>query len=214
MNVTYYAEGTYSETCKIHFPPGASGATIGKGFDFKHQTKGKIKSAFTKIGINQDLILDLQKLSLKSQAYAKRIIKENKSLRNLKLSKIQVDKLFEIVYPEYVNRAKSLTRHEGNLMKYGDPKWESMPKKLQELIVDMTYRGDYSSYDGGKRIPLIQKFIVERDYKGLIDFYDNPSNIGVVPVDRWNRRKKLVKELYNEEFLKINIGRVGSHSTL
>ncbi len=197
-NITYYAEGSLKETRKIHFPGGESGATIGKGFDFKFKTKNEIEYFFKSISLSSQIIKELKKLAKLSASQAKRIIDKSPLLKTLVLTDKQIIELFKKTYAVYKNRAKDLTKHKGNMNKYGDPAWETMPSKLKELIIDLTYRGDYSSFKGVKRIPQIQKFIVKRDYQGLCEFYNNDKNRGIVPLNRWMRRKKLVIELWQD----------------
>lgn len=179
--ITFLAEGTYKQTCKIHFPPGPSGATIGKGFDLKFHNPKYIKKIFKALGVDDTINEELQKLAGLKAKDAKEVVRKSEKLRKFALSNKQVDDLFMIIYREYESKAKALTEHEGNKKKYGDPDWDSMPHKLKELIIDLTYRGDYSSHYGAKRIPSIQRFIVERDYEGLDSFYNDANNRGVFP---------------------------------
>ena len=196
--ITYQAEGTYEQTKKLHFlinnegkTIGDSGATIGKGYDLKHHTKAQISKDFTSIGLSTEVIRALQTLSGLSAVNAKAVAEKSTILKDLVLSQTEVDKLYEITYAHEQSEAQRLCTKSDVTKKYGNCNWQTMPPQLQELIVDLKYRGDYHPTMRSK----IQSFIVKRDYKALAAYFNNIQNRGKIPVDRWNKRKVLANAL-------------------
>ena len=155
---TYRAEGTEKATEKFHWPGGASGVTIGKGYDMKDRSESDIYIDMISVGVSQNDANIIKKASHKTGLDAKKFADENKD-KIKPLTKTQKIDLFnKIWHGTYIPRARSVyngipeTIHEKdikNLNKsdskesWKKTKWEDLDDKIMEIIVDLIYQGAY-----------------------------------------------------------------------
>nr|WP_237703595.1 hypothetical protein [Erwinia sp. Ejp617] len=55
LKFLYYKEAWIGKSCFLHFPGGASGVTIGPGYDMKMRSEIEIKSKMMQLGIEQTI---------------------------------------------------------------------------------------------------------------------------------------------------------------
>jgi len=89
--------------------------------------------------------------------------------------------LFQLVYPRYMATAKRICSKKLVEAKYGKCNWATMDVKIQDLIADLVYRGDYRL----DTRELIQRTLVSGSKKDVLKALDLLKN---VPTDRKRRR--------------------------
>ena len=201
--ITYDAEGNddpdsiwYSR--RPHVPSSSSGVTIGRGYDMRDKTKSQIERDLKEAGINE------QKAKLFSEAAglkgkdAKDFLKENE-LNDYEISEYQQRKLFQKSYSEKEEYTKYLYNKTDVVKTYGEsPEWDKLNPTIREILVDLTYRGDYD----GKTRKKIQEHIVKNDLEGLATVINDRDYWQEVrpglPNDRFNRRADLINGAINK----------------
>lgn len=76
-----------------------------------------------------------------------------------------------------------------NIEEYGTLNWEATDSKIQDIAVDLIYRGDYTP----NTRKLVQQHIVDNDLSGLSATMADDSKWPGVPSDRFNRRANYLR---------------------
>jgi hypothetical protein len=164
---TFDAEGSeqpgpyFSRT--IHWPGGASGVTIGRGYDMGSRTQAQVVRELISAGMDT---CDAQRLSqaagLRGQGAQLFFRRER---QNSPLMPLGVQKaLFEVVTTaETVADIQRIFKKPDVAAKYGEVSWASLPTPVQEIVFDLRYRGDYTP----RTRELIQPLLVAGDTAGL-----------------------------------------------
>lgn len=194
--LTWEAEGTdakgpyYSRV--ISFPGGASGVTIGRGYDMKEKSSAQVIQDLTLAGVprfDAELFSRGARLSGKGAAM---FVKQNIS-HFPELSAEAQKELFEkISYPEMEKDVKRIVKKADVVKKYGSFNWDSAPESVKELVIDLRYRGDYT----GRTREALQPLLVAHDWQGLSDLMNDGrywKKLGV-PRDRIQRRAAFARE--------------------
>jgi hypothetical protein len=167
-----------------HFPGGASGVTIGRGYDMKLRSRTEVLTDLTASGVPQELAFQL---SNGAGLYGERAATFTKQLRET-LPPISVEAerklFFDRTYPFYVADTKRIFEKPSVQAKYGRATWDSLDGRIQDLLVDLRYRGDYTP----KTRALVQRLAAQNDVAGLADVMSNRSLWPQVPLDRFRRR--------------------------
>jgi hypothetical protein len=117
---------------------------------------------------------------------AKKFVKDNK-LEAFEITELAQKRLFEVTYGAEEQSARGVCDRAST--KYGPCDWDKLHPAIQELIVDLKYRGDYTPHSR----EVIQPLIVANDLKGLAKAVADQSNWKTVPTDRFNRRKAFME---------------------
>jgi hypothetical protein len=146
---TIKAEGDLPITLKPHWPRGASGITIGFGYDMKEKSEQQIKSDLVQCGVNYEMAEILKSGSGRSASTnpaAEEYLKKKFKLHGveieygeLKISEDSRESLFNLTYPIYQKQARRLVEkwcRNGTL-------WNGLHPALQAMLVDLHYRGDF-----------------------------------------------------------------------
>ncbi|HEU4328317.1 MAG TPA: SH3 domain-containing protein [Roseiflexaceae bacterium] len=190
--LTFDAEGTEGgryHTRVIHWPGGASGVTIGRGYDLGHHTAQEIVRDMVASGISRS---DAQKFAeaagLKgtdAQAWVR-----NNRASMPEITAEQQENLFARTYASYEANAKRISNKKDVEAKYGETEWDTLTPAIRDLVVDLLYRGDYTP----RTRQLIQSYIADNDLQGLYTVMSNRANWRSVPLDRFNRRVAYLKK--------------------
>lgn len=133
-------EGKYLFSRVMHKPPGnASGVTIGRGYDMGSRTQKEVYNDLIKAGVPE------LHASIMSKGAGKKGVAAERFLQRVDSPVISLEaqkKLFEeVTYPVYVKRAKeAVCKYEGMTTE----KWDKLPQKMRDILVDFAYRGDLS----------------------------------------------------------------------
>lgn len=166
-----------------HWPGGASGVTIGRGYDLGQRPSPEHDLASAKIAEPLHSWL-LGAKGLKGQAARDYLSAASPEIRAMKITRRQQYDLFVPVYELMKNEVIRISGSSSNVNSYGILAWEAADKKIQDIAVDLIYRGDYTPSSREK----IQKFFVDNDLEGLREIMSDSSSWSSVPEDRFNRR--------------------------
>ena len=168
--ITFRVEGNNDPSSALfsrraHAPPWGSGVTIGRGYDMKKRDASAVKSTLLRVGVPPDHARLLSGgVGLVGQA--SKLFVQKEEINQIVITELAQVKLFKVVYTEKYNYAKKMCMKKGVQDKYGKCDWNSFPKELVELIVDLTYRGDYTGGDINTR-RYLQPPIVNKDWEAL-----------------------------------------------
>lgn len=184
----------------IHWPGGASGVTIGRGYDMGQRTPLQIVSELTYAGVpNHQAEWFRQAAGLRGEA-ARRFV-ESETGRAPVLSIEAQKKLFEVVTTtETIADIRRIMNKPDVVQKYGRASWDDLSTPVQELVFDLRYRGDYTPTTRERLQPLINA----NDLVGLQEVMNDTCYwraIGV-PRDRIERRQELASSFNTEEPLR------------
>lgn len=147
--LTFRAEGDnypgsryYSR--KIHWPGNsagcardASGVTIGRGFDLGNRTKAEAYSILIMAGIPPENARKIANGAGLKYCQVEKFVRSNERVVNDITEKQQLD-LFEIIYPDYLNRAR---RFYYSRKGKDAVSWDNLNQALKDVFVDMFYQG-------------------------------------------------------------------------
>lgn len=142
--VTFDAEGNDAPgsayfSRRLHWPGGASGVTLGRGYDMKHRTQEAVHADLVSAGVDESSARDFaQGAGLAGQA-AQRFVSTHREEFG-EISRTAQRILFEsIVYPRYEEAAqrqyREATHENANLMA-----WEQLDVRVRDIAVDLTYQ--------------------------------------------------------------------------
>lgn len=145
---TFNAEGQESRgklfSRVIHWPGGASGVTIGRGYDMGQRTRLQILSELQHAGMSEDAATFLSGAAGLRGESARRFVAE-KGIESPILSLPSQRALFEtITTPEILADVKRILAKPDLQATYGSVTWEQLQPEVQELVFDLRYRGDYT----------------------------------------------------------------------
>lgn len=94
-------ESQVNVSCHLHWPRGASGVTLGPGYDMKERTPDEIKAKLLSLGLSEDVAEKASAASGKSGIAADKFASDNKYL--ITLTPEQEKTLLRLTIPGYVN---------------------------------------------------------------------------------------------------------------
>ncbi len=195
--VTFDSEGQeggkyHSRT--LHVPSDASGLTIGRGYDMKYKLAGTIVTDLMSAGVDREDAKKVSGAAGLSGDKAKKFITDNK-LNKFEITELTQKILFDITFKSEAAEAQRLCQKEDVQDKYGICNWSKLNPAIQEIVVDLKYRGDYT----GTSRAFLQKLIVANDLEGFAKALSNISNWKNVPTDRFNRRTAFLAKAVAEK---------------
>ncbi|TSC31415.1 calcium-binding protein [Corallococcus sp. Z5C101001] len=189
--LTFDAEGQETRGAyfsrKAHCPGGASGVTIGRGYDMRERTQESVVSDLIAAGVPRgDAELLAQGAKLTGNEAAHFIARAD--VKVIQISPMAQKKLFSAVYGQYAADVKRISSKSDTVAKYGNVDWENLDPALKDVVVDLRYRGDYTPATRRE----IQEIIAHNDLQGLYDVLSNQAKMTGewgVPRDRFERRR-------------------------
>lgn len=184
--VTFESEGVESpgttfHSRVLHVPGGASGVTIGRGYDMKMKSAAKIEADLAAAGVPAADAKEMGKAAGLSGAGARAFKDAHKSFQ---ISQEAQVKLFDISYREEEAEVKRISAKPDCVAAYGAADWDKAHPAIRDILIDLKFRGDYTSASR----KLVQKLLVGNDLAGLTACMKNPANWTGVPPDRFKRR--------------------------
>ena len=164
---TFDAEGLESRgphfSRVMHWPGGASGVTIGRGYDMGHRTRLQVLTELRNAGMPEGDAEFFSKAAGLKRDDARRFVHCN--VADAPVISLPVQRrLFEyITTPETIADIKWVLSKQDLREKYGEITWDQLTPLAQEVVFDLRYRGDYRP---DTRIRL-QPLIVAGDDRGL-----------------------------------------------
>ncbi|WP_248745710.1 pesticin C-terminus-like muramidase [Pseudomonas sp. MWU12-2037] len=168
---------------KVHWPGGASGITIGRGYDLGQNRNAEADLAAANIPEPLYSWLIGAK-GLRGQAARNYLKAASSEIKRLSISRKQQHELFQPVYDFMESEVLRVSEKTDITDKYGKLNWHSTHRAIKDLIVDLRYRGDYDA----RSRALLQRHLINNDLDKLYSVISTPSNWPNVPSDRFNRR--------------------------
>jgi hypothetical protein len=169
---------------KVHWPGGASGITIGRGYDLGQRPNPQ--SDLSAVGIREPLLSWLIGAKGLSGTAARNYLNSaSQEIKSTFITRKQQYKLFESVYEAKKNEVITISGGVYNVGTYGALNWGVINPKIQDMIVDLIYRGDYIPSTREK----VQRPFVENNLAELKSVMSDQSNWSSVPQDRFVKRK-------------------------
>jgi YD repeat-containing protein len=128
--------GKFGFSRVLHWPKGASGVTIGRGYDMKGRSQSGVYRDLVAAGVPDAHARIISRgAGLKGQEAAD-FVRKNKSIV---ISKEAQNNLFNMIYPAYENGAKN--DYSNYARKHpGAPAWDSLDSKVRDIAVDLYYQ--------------------------------------------------------------------------
>ncbi|MEX5575415.1 calcium-binding protein [Pseudomonas lijiangensis] len=168
---------------KVHWPGGASGITIGRGYDLGQRPNPE--SDLAAVGIVEPLLGWLIGSKGLSGNEAKNYLANaSDEIKKIFITRKQQYQLFTSVYEVKKNQVISISGATFNVANYGSLNWDGINQKIQDMMVDLIYRGDYTP---ASRIK-VQRPFVENNMAELKSVMSNQNNWPNVPSDRFIKR--------------------------
>jgi len=193
--LTFDAEGNDQDSSpwfsrKIHWPGGVSGVTIGRGYDLGQQTTAS--SDLSTVGITGPLATWLTGSEGLSASNARaRFNSASEEILTSYITRKQQYDLFSLVYKRLEDDVKRISQKPETLRAYHpipqitpEQAWSDIPEKINEVLVDLRYRGDYTT----NARSLLQRYAYTGDLTSFGRMLSDRNNWLNVPEDRFNRR--------------------------
>jgi len=188
--LTFDAEGQeggayHSRTA--HWPGGASGVTVGRGYDMRHRSWSEVYQALVGAGVPDGDALELADGAGLSGTEARDFIADH-DLPEISLAAQKA--LFDETYAWYVADVQRISARPGVVDAYGEVDFERLDPALLDLVVDLRYRGDYTRVTR----QVVQPLLVANDVEGMARAMANRGLWLGVPEDRFLRRKRWMEQ--------------------
>ncbi len=178
-------------------PSDESGVTIGRGYDMKKRSAAKVVADLTKAGyvdppgIAKD-VPTLKTLSLgagKAGAVARKYIKDNK-LADFEISQEVQRDLFELVYSDYVDDLRRISRKADTQDAYGIVDFATLDSAILDMFSDFIYKGDYTTASRKS----LQTFMTTNDLAGLLTYVGDRTHFPATDQSRFDARIKFLTD--------------------
>lgn len=210
--LTFNAEGNDLDSSiyfsrKAHIPNnkgvviGNSGITLGRGLDIGSPPSGasgqspsklNLQGMFNNAELGENLSAWLLSAEGKTKSDAFNALKNTKlTSKELTITRKQQYKMFNYIYDYMTEKTEILMTKPDIVKAYGDVKWASIPQKVKEVLVDLTYRGDNHSSSRKVVVPALVKDALneERSYENFKKVMQASNSTWiVVPLDRKQKR--------------------------
>ena len=184
-------EGSHFFSRVSHWPPvGASGVTIGRGYDVGHQPN--VRDDLECVGISEPLLSWLSGGKGLTKNMARDYLNSaSAEIRSTSITRKQQHDLFVFVYELMENDVRRICEKRDVIEAYGATDWDALHPKIKDMLVDLRYRGDYTPSIRS----LLQEYVANNDlarFSSVIKKRSNwPQNL---PGDRFLRRSKYIDE--------------------
>ena len=203
--LTFDAEGTEGgkwHSRVLEWPGGASGATIGRGYDLGYKSAKEITADFATAGISASDTAKFTPAAGITGEAAKKWVAENHT-KTPEITTGQQKILFDLLYGRLAkdverisgNYAETVSGYDENKKK-GKKKedfevdWEKLHPAIKDMVIDLRFRGDYTPTTR----KYVQPLIIANDLKGLSAVMNDKTKWSSVPSDRFNRRAAYMRE--------------------
>jgi hypothetical protein len=103
---------------------------------------------------------------------------------------LRVESAFNKTYALYEKKVIKTCNKSTVIKLYGDTTWTTLHQSIKEILIDLTYRGDYT----GKTREFLQKHVASNDFQSFKSEITNQSKWLKVPSQRFAIRKKFLED--------------------
>lgn len=180
--ITFDTEGSSDASSpyysrKLHWPGSASGVTIGRGYDLKERKQKEAVAHLTLAGISESVAERIAKGCKLSGKSAQSFVRANK---DVEITAEQEINLFKQVYDEKQTYAASC------LKRWSNTDWGSLSLPMQDIIVDLFYRGDLTQAKWQKL--KMAKIVEANNLTGLMNLLRDRGNWSNIDTNRYVAR--------------------------
>lgn len=195
--LTFEAEGNDAASSpwysrRLHWPKGASGVTIGRGYDMRHRTAAAVKADLIAAGVSAAVAEQYSGGAGLHGSEAETFVEDHRDEYD-ELTWAQQLALFETVYDEICQDVRRISNKQDVIDLYGSVDWDHVDQRILDVIVDLRYRGDYTSTTRQE----VQEPFAENDFASFREVMRNETYWVTqrgVPQDRFNRRRDYLPE--------------------
>ncbi len=191
---TYHAEGNEGgifATRYPHQPDLKSGVTVGKGYDMKEKSPLKVKNDLISAGVPEADAEKLSKGAGLDGERAKEFISRD-DIKDIAIDPEAQKALFKISHKEKVADVKRIFSKPDTVEKYGAVNQDTLDPAIMEMVVDMTFRGDYRPSSR----KTLQPMIAGNDLAGFRAAVEKMEGI---PSNRQKRRLEFLDQQINDK---------------
>jgi hypothetical protein len=184
-------EGSHFFSRVPHWPPvGASGVTIGRGYDVGHQPN--VRDDLEGVGISEPLLSWLSGGKGLTKNMARDYLNSaSAGIRSTPITRKQQHDLFVFVYEFMEKDVRRICEKRDVIEAYGATDWDALHPKIKNMLVDLRYRGDYTPNIRS----LLQEYVANNDLARFSSVIKNRSNWPqTLPSDRFLRRSRYIDE--------------------
>jgi hypothetical protein len=176
-------EGGRYHSRHAHWPGGNSGVTIGRGYDMGSRTSAGVYSDLVDAGVPSDVAHQYAGgAGLKGSGAGNWVGKHQSGIPEI--TPEAQNNLFSKTYGEQEAEVRRISEKPDAVKKYGAVCFDNLDPKIRDSLVDLKYRGDYTS----RTRRFLQKAAADNDPDTFGKEMKDRSNWGSVPADRLNRR--------------------------
>ena len=177
----------------MHWPGGASGVTIGRGYDMGGRTQSQIRSELTLAGLDAAGAEQLSRAAGLRGASADAFFQRERCSAPVLSLEVQHSLFQRVTLPETIRDIQRILSKPDVVSTYGRVEWDTLPRPAQEILFDLRYRGDYTP--GSREV--LQPLLVRGDWAGLADAIQDEGfwRGRGVPAGRISARSALAEEL-------------------
>ncbi|RMH83312.1 hypothetical protein EA796_17420 [Pseudomonas sp. AOB-7] len=194
--LTFDVEGNDIEDSRFfsrvpHWPPvGASGVTIGRGYDVGHQPN--VRDDLESVGISEPLLSWLSGGKGLTKNNARDYLNAaSAEIRSAQITRKQQHELFIFVYEFMERDVRRICEKRDVIEVYGVTNWDALHSKIKDMLVDLRYRGDYTPNIRA----LLQEYVANNDLARFSEVIKTRSNWPEsLPSDRFLRRSRYLDE--------------------
>lgn len=176
-------EGGRNHSRVLHVPSAASGLRVGRGYDLRHRTRVEVARDLAAAGVASARALQIAgAVHLQGDAAWQFIIAED--LLDYEISPEVQLRLFELIYRTAADEVQKICARQDIVSSYGPTHWATLDGRIQDVLVDLYVRGDYTGAKGHH----VQPLVVANDATGLARVMANQTLWSGVPSGRRLRR--------------------------
>lgn len=181
-------EGGRYHSRRLHVPDGNSGLTLGRGYDLRKRMNADAQSDLANAGVMGDMAFKISTASGKWGLTASQFVIDN-DLLDYEITPQAQLKLFEKVYEFMLKEVKRISNNERTVRDYGKVDWAKLDQRILDVLVDLIYRGDYTTTSRA----FLQKHVAKNDFGNFKAEIAKKSNWTTVPQVRFEKRKSYLE---------------------
>ena len=176
-------EGGPFHSRSLHWPGGASGVTMGRGYDMAQRSAVSIRADLAAAGVDAAVAGAISGAAGLTGAAASDFVTQKRRVCG-NLSPGQQLRLFNAVYQLLDNDTKRICEKPDVVKKFGKVNFGALDRRIWDVVVDLRFRGDYTP----KARDIMQTPVVRNDMASFKSALSDAGNWPNVPQARFNAR--------------------------
>ncbi len=204
--LTFDSEGLENPGGRFHsrvaeWPGGASGVTIGRGYDLGQRSPKEVTGHMTAAGIPAATIEAYVKACGKTGTAARDYLRAH--ARELPgINQEQQNLLFQVAYNKLAADVVRISDNYAKTKGDADPKkekedfaidWAALNPAIRDILIDLRFRGDYTPHTRTR----VQPLAIANDLPGMLTLMKDKGFWSSVPKDRFEKRVAFLEAAVN-----------------